>query len=1628
MSAQLQSLKDALVNNVALEEKVEVNQRHLIDKILARYSAEFTVFRELLQNSNDAGATEVQILFQTNADTQQKFSIFAKGPQLTSVTYKNNGRPFSAEDFARLRKIAEGNPDEQKIGFFGVGFYSLFSICEEPFVTSGDQSMAFLWKGDMLYTKKGPIPPEQISPWTCFFLNLREPIDIPTVKDFGRFLATSLGFTANLKKVEVFVDDDRILYFDKKIADPRPLEFAKGVYDLESPNKCFLLERVVVRRIQLDVEFYPTFDKSRSRRGDKSTYTIFMRTAGGTLKVKLDATTAKEMERTTKKRAPPTTEMQIMFSNFDEFESSTKTDKGGDGSLFEDLVPRVGKQGRVFIGFPTHQTTGCSVQLAAHLIPTVERESIDFVDKTLNIWNQNILTVSGLLSRILYDDDMSAISRLYTEMHLDPESTTYLNNRAAHAMASFTFKDSTPSRLVSQILKSYFFKSGKQPLSLMSSKGVLPVTGVRLMDEKMKGFIRDVAVVPESVVEGCKDMIEYLRSEGLIKPLGLEDVFRELEGRVLDTEEMVSVMGWWIEYRKRNVVSQAELDRFLKGARVKDAKEGTEGRVVSLSGVRHHATAKIVPPDLPIEDTVLPLEVGRKFEKRDLESMFGGWTELSVYGWAVYVTNLPQFGTDADLVERALGNLSRHYNNINNESRTLLVSLLQRKPCIPTKQGLRTPQDTYFKTVTLFPDLPTIHLTHSKSVADSFLKILGVREHVELQMVFDNLATLKWDHIQLIKYLASVQGKLTDTEVQRLRVTPLFPREGQEEGRRWRAEELFFPQEQLRGFGVSLLSWRGKWRGGTDEARFLNHLGMRTILPVEMIIHLASTAFPERRTQLLNYFLEHYKTLIHSYEPHTITTPFLPTTVPDVLAKPTEVFADAGSGVMGFKILAEEWRGSASKLGVGNHPGCGELMDWVRKNRVESVEKGRVVFGYLGTRMSEFGDAQWTELRTKQFIPIQNRDPHTQSTHPITYVAPSMAYFARSFETNSDDHFTRIDFGPIGNGFLRGAGVKDEPTTPELAAQLVRQPRVFLESMGVEGYLGMLRRIAAEFGMLRSRHRGVVEEMKRAEWVLGQKGVQVQDEETDDAATVSEKEGSSTKEKEMHLARPDQVYLIDDTVSGQLFEPLSAPIGDKMLEELYAELGSRWLSTCVREDIVHQGQPRATPVSQRLERLIRERAALLLYDGSSSLRGSRELQPDAEKLLKTVKCWEVPSIEVVRQFQGVVKRDRGTAEVTKESATRWGGGTFINVFVVSEYDHFDVARALGGVVLRHCRLNDTLLLEKLMSSSLGNLRRKGFPVDRILGTVQHSGKFKVAEQQQQQEQEQQSTAVAARDAGARVGGKEGQEMVEMLKSMFPDADLGYLRREVEKGLKGGQKIEDVVDRVLASGAQMDTPAGRKESANNSRAGSRESVRSEDDGGGGGFSFRNLGKRLEGFYKEISGIPPAASDRAETPSSSASWVTESESPSPPQKQQRTQKVTTVVRNTGTTMPVEEIGPGMTSKLKDHLEKSIGTLKGTRESNIRATIPADPDLSTLPPSALMRQTAERCAVISDSDLILSHHVLGVPLYIDRALNVPEAQSLLKNARARGVEKFVGVLRVLAVKVFGSDLGVVHLYYDK
>lgn len=74
------------------------------DIYLHRYSAEFTIYREMLQNANDAGAKQFKLKFDLNEDGLVK-----------TLCFINDGRIFTKEDWSRLCRIAEGNPDENKV-------------------------------------------------------------------------------------------------------------------------------------------------------------------------------------------------------------------------------------------------------------------------------------------------------------------------------------------------------------------------------------------------------------------------------------------------------------------------------------------------------------------------------------------------------------------------------------------------------------------------------------------------------------------------------------------------------------------------------------------------------------------------------------------------------------------------------------------------------------------------------------------------------------------------------------------------------------------------------------------------------------------------------------------------------------------------------------------------------------------------------------------------------------------------------------------------------------------------------------------------------------------------------------------------------------------------------------------------------------------------------------------------------------------------------------------------------------------------------------------------------------------------------------------------------------------------
>ena len=379
------------------------------------------MYRELLQNSNDAEATNAEVHFTTTASVEGSSSTGNSSSSSSSkivqqVMYRNNGMPFRDQDWSRLKKIAEGNPDVSKVGAFGVGAYTMFSICEEPLVISGTQALAFMWRGDALWTKTAENVDNQEEmgpggrPWTTFVLPSRDPYALPCMEEFGSFLCASLTFTRCLRNIRVFVDGEERLFIQKtQIKEPSLVKppansswfsndgaqttTSQGVFYLSNNNKS-----IHESTYQIDV----LLD------GDASS--IQARYVSAVAKTRITASMASRMERVTKKQPPKEVNVEIFLNagNDDGDDNVNKKKKNKAERITDSFSPQMGK-GRIFIGFRTSQTTGLAAHLSAPFIPTVEREAIDLQENTLRMFNSELLEFSGILMRLSLEHAMSLV-------------------------------------------------------------------------------------------------------------------------------------------------------------------------------------------------------------------------------------------------------------------------------------------------------------------------------------------------------------------------------------------------------------------------------------------------------------------------------------------------------------------------------------------------------------------------------------------------------------------------------------------------------------------------------------------------------------------------------------------------------------------------------------------------------------------------------------------------------------------------------------------------------------------------------------------------------------------------------------------------------------------------------------------------------------------------------------------------------------------------------------------------------------------------------------------------------------------------------------------------------------------
>ena len=118
-----------------------------LKNILMDYKDGVTIVKELIQNADDAEATELNICYDTRNHSVERKRLFFPGMNESHgpALIVHNNATFANEDFDNIQKLAAATKaDKQlKIGKFGIGFCSVYHITDVPSFISRDRVYIF---------------------------------------------------------------------------------------------------------------------------------------------------------------------------------------------------------------------------------------------------------------------------------------------------------------------------------------------------------------------------------------------------------------------------------------------------------------------------------------------------------------------------------------------------------------------------------------------------------------------------------------------------------------------------------------------------------------------------------------------------------------------------------------------------------------------------------------------------------------------------------------------------------------------------------------------------------------------------------------------------------------------------------------------------------------------------------------------------------------------------------------------------------------------------------------------------------------------------------------------------------------------------------------------------------------------------------------------------------------------------------------------------------------------------------------------------------------------------------------------------------------------------------------------
>jgi hypothetical protein len=545
------------------------------------------MFREMIQNANDAGATEITFDFKKSCgkDGFSATSNWLSGDNKPGcLIVKDNGAGFEADGWDRLRTIASGNPSPDKVGGFGVGFYSVFHFSDEPMVKSNGVEMHFTWSNDKLlidrvdgskFWKSGTTGSE-------FNLPLRNVTGAMEECDkfhFLSYLVRALSFTRSLTTIKVtglpiaseYIVTKQLVSKDA-VTLPGSSLFS-SLSNVKTPDGIFGINSAVTR-----LE-YAMQTKAITAEGE-------FESEGNFIIADAEATTLQYgkkngfnryiLDKTGKPNLPKSVTVSLLFqSGMDAW--AAQWEPCDMNNLMNCAMVSKADRGNIFVGFQTQQTTGTGYHLNAPFFATMDRESVEMDQNPIGMFNSDLIWLGGHVARYVYQAE---IERALPE----PEAIEDLDygwlfddHGATQTLQAFSIDKSAPMPGIASVISAGFF-AVEEPLKCpcvkatreqakLYTKGFKVSIAVHVDDcakvrqgpiltaEQREGtfsFIR-AGFMPAYLGKFASDWVNMLRNKNILQYVNADDILSSVPKiQPMDMAGAKELLSWVTS--SRNVI------------------------------------------------------------------------------------------------------------------------------------------------------------------------------------------------------------------------------------------------------------------------------------------------------------------------------------------------------------------------------------------------------------------------------------------------------------------------------------------------------------------------------------------------------------------------------------------------------------------------------------------------------------------------------------------------------------------------------------------------------------------------------------------------------------------------------------------------------------------------------------------------------------------------------------------------------------------------------------------------------------------------------------------------------------------------------------------------------------------